>query len=279
MKVAILGTGKMGAAVARRLASQETTVVLWNRTNEKAEGVGVGTVAADAASAAAEADIILSVLTGPAAVRDAYSGANGALESVEPGKVFVDLTTGGPANAIWLDEQVRERGGHFLEAPVMGGPAAIEGGKLMILAGGDATTLDAAREVLSQLGEIRHIGEVGSASRLKLIGNSMLAGTSALAAELQAAGEEIGLSQSDIFWMLQRFAPGLEMRKAGYLEQRYRPVSFALKDIVKDIDLALEIYGPAGAKTPMTELGRGLYADVVAEHGDDDMSAINAHFR
>ncbi|HEV1998342.1 MAG TPA: NAD(P)-dependent oxidoreductase [Candidatus Dormibacteraeota bacterium] len=279
MKVAILGTGKMGAAIARRLAAEKVSVVLWNRTRAKADAVGAGKVAADPGSAAAEADIILSVLTGPDAVREAYEGRSGALEAAGADKVFVDMTTGGPASAEWLDAQVRERGGHFLEAPVMGGPAAIESGKLLILAGGAASTLDTARQVLSKLGDIRHIGEVGSANKLKLIGNSMLAGTSALAAELQAAGEEIGLSQSDIFWVLQRFAPALEQRKAGYLEQRYQPVAFALKDIVKDIDLALEIYGHAGAETPITSLDRQLYADELAEHAEDDMSAINARFR
>jgi 3-hydroxyisobutyrate dehydrogenase-like beta-hydroxyacid dehydrogenase len=279
VKVAILGTGKMGAAMARRLAAQKVELVLWNRTKEKAEEIGVGTVAADPAAATAEASIILSVLTGPDAVREAYAGINGALEAAGPSKVFVDMTTGGPANASWLDSEVRKRDAHFLEAPVMGGPAAIEGGKLFILAGGEASTVDGVREVLTLLGEIRHIGEVGSANKLKLIGNSMLAGTSALAAELQAAGEEIGLSQSDIFWVLLRFAPLLQGRKAGYLEQRYQPVAFALKDLVKDLDLALEVYAEAGAETPMTTLDRQLYADELEEHGTDDMSAVNARFR
>jgi len=279
MKVAILGTGKMGAAMARRLAAARVEVVLWNRTREKAEAARVGTVASDPAAAAAEADIILSALTGPDAVRQAYAGRRGALDAVSPDKVFVDMTTGGPENAIWLDAEVRNRGGHFLEAPVMGGPAAVEGGKLMILAGGDATTLDSARAILARFGDIRHIGEVGSANKLKLIGNSMLAGTTALAAELQAAGEEIGLSQSDIFWVLLRFAPALEVRKAGYLDQRYQPVAFALKDIIKDIDLALDIYRQAGADTPMTALNRDLYAAEIPEHAQHDMSAINAHFR
>ena len=279
MKVAILGMGKMGAAMARRLDAQGLDVVLWNRTREKAEAVGVGSVAEDPAGAAGEADITLSVLTGPDAVREAYAGAEGALAAAGSEKVFVDMTTGGPASATWLDAEVRERGGHFLEAPVLGGPAAVEGGKLVVLVGGEASTLDTARTVLTALGEIRHVGEVGSASKLKLISNSMLAGSSALAAELQAAGEEIGLSQSDLFWVLQRFVPVLEQRKAGYLEQRYQPVAFALKDILKDLDLALEVYREAGAQTPVTELGRSLFADEMPEHADDDMSAINARFR
>jgi len=133
--------------------------------------------------------------------------------------------------------------------------------------------------VLSALGEIRHVGDTGQAGKLKLIANSMLAGISSLGAELQAAGETSGLGRDDTFWALQRLAPYLEMRKAGYLEQRYHPVMFALRDLLKDIDLSLEVYHHAGADVPLMELNRELYSDVLERHGEEDMSAINARFR
>jgi 3-hydroxyisobutyrate dehydrogenase-like beta-hydroxyacid dehydrogenase len=278
VKVAVLGTGKMGGAMARRVASQGNDVVVWNRTRKKAEDLGVGTVASTPAEAASAAEVILSVFTDGGAVRDAYAGQDGALESAE-GRVFVDITTGGPDSAIWLDAEVRQRGGSFLEAPVMGGPAAIENGKLTIVAGGEPGALDAARPVLAVLGEIRHIGDIGSPSRLKLVSNSMLAGLSALAAELQAGGEEAGLSRDDVFWALQRMAPYLEVRKPGYLEQRYRPSMFSLRDLLKDVDLALGVLRGAGATVPIVELTRSLYADQLDGHGEDDMSAINARYR
>jgi len=107
----------------------------------------------------------------------------------------------------------------------------------------------------------------------------MLAGLSALGAELQAAGESSGLGRDDTFWALQRMAPYLEMRKAGYLDQRYHPVMFAARDLLKDIDLALGVYEHAGAEVPLLELNRTLYAEILEEHGDDDMSAINARYR
>lgn len=278
MKVAVLGTGKMGAAVARRLVTQGDEVLLWNRTRERAEAVGVGQVASTAADAVAGAEIAITVLTGPEAARATYAGEHGALESAAD-RVFIDLTTGGPDSAIRLDGEVREAGGRYVEAPVLGGPAAIEGGKLVVLVGGDPAALDAARPVIAKLGEVRHIGEIGSASKLKLVANSMLAGVSALAAELQAAGEEAGLPREDVFWALQRLAPALEMRKAGFLEQRYQPVFFTMRDMLKDIDLALELYRRAGAESPLVETARALFADVVEANGGDDLSAINARFR
>ena len=278
MKVAILGTGKMGGAIARRLAAQGHEVVAWNRTRERAEALKVGTVAATPADAAGAADIVISVLTGPEADHAAYLGTDGALQAAE-GKLFVDVTTGGPDNSTGLAKEVRQRGGRYLEAPVVGGPPAVESGKLVILAGGDASDVDDARPVLSALGEIRHVGDVGQAGRLKLVANSMLAGLSSLGAELQAAGESAGLGRDDTFWALQRMAPYLELRKAGYLEQRYHPVLFALKDLLKDIDLSLEMYHEAGAEVPLMELNRKLYGDVVGQHGNEDMSAINARYR
>jgi len=278
MKVAILGTGKMGAAIARRLNAQGHQLVLWNRTSERATRLDLGTVAESPAAAAGAADVVISALTGPEADLAAYEGPDGAIQAAD-GRLFVDITTGGPDNAIHLAEAVRQRGGRFLEAPVLGGPAAIESGKLVILAGGEAADVDQAREVLSALGEIRHVGDTGQAGKLKLIANSMLAGISSLGAELQAAGETSGLGRDDTFWALQRLAPYLEMRKAGYLEQRYHPVMFALRDLLKDIDLSLEVYHHAGADVPLMELNRELYSDVLERHGDEDMSAINARFR
>jgi 3-hydroxyisobutyrate dehydrogenase-like beta-hydroxyacid dehydrogenase len=264
--------------MARRLASQGYDVVVWNRTPKKAEALGVGTVAFTPADAAGAAEVVLSVFTDGRAVREVYAGHHGALESAE-GRVFVDMTTGGPDSATWLDGEVRGQGGGFLEAPVMGGPGAIENGKLIILAGGEAGTLDAARPVLGRLGDIRYIGDIGLPSRLKLVSNSMLAGLSALAAELQAGGEEAGLSREDVFWALQRMAPYLDARKAGYLEQRYQPSMFSLRDLVKDVDLALDVLKGAGAEAPLMELTRSLYGAELGRHADDDMSAINARYR
>ena len=278
MKVAILGTGKMGAAIARRLVAEGHEVTVWNRTRKRAEALGVGSVAGSPADAAAAAEVVLSVLTGPEADRETYEGAAGALGAAE-GRLFVDVTTGGPDNAIAIAALVRERGGRFLEAPVLGGPAAVESGKLTILAGGDASDVDEARPVLASLGEVRHVGDIGQAGKLKLVANSMLAGISALGAELQAAGESSGLGRDDTFWALQRLAPYLEVRKAGYLEQRYHPVMFAARDLLKDVGLALDLYEHAGAQVPLLEATQGLYSDVMTEHGDDDMSAINARYR
>lgn len=278
MKVAVLGTGKMGAAIARRLASQGLDVVVWNRTRAKAEALGVGKVADTPAEAVLEADAVLSILSGPDAVRAAYTTDHGALEAADK-QVFIEMSTAGPDVAPELEARVRDSGGTLLEAPVVGSVPAIEKGELIILAGGDDAAIEKARPVLEHLGTVMHVGPVGYANRLKLVVNSMLGIVSAAAAELQAAGVAAGLDKEQVFTVLKRLVPYLEFRKAGYLEGRYQPVTFALKDILKDLDLSLDLYRRNDSFTPFTSLSRDLYADVVEEHGSEEMSAINDRFR
>jgi len=196
--VAILGTGKMGAAMAHRLADSGFELTLWNRTATKAEELRVGRVAATPAEAARDAEVVISSLTNDAAVRAVYLGEGGVLESATD-KLLVDASTAGPEVAEELGRQAQEQGARLLEAPVVGSVPAVENGKLLILVGGDRAVLEQARPVLQHLGEIIYVGEWASAQRLKLIANSMLGITSAAAAELLTAGKAIGLDPNQIF--------------------------------------------------------------------------------
>jgi 3-hydroxyisobutyrate dehydrogenase len=128
--------------------------------------------------------------------------------------------------------------------------------------------------VLESLGQVRRVGDRGSAARLKLVANSMTAGVSALAAELQSAGTAAGLNPEDVFFVITRIAPGLSARKAGFVEHRYEPVTFALRDALKDVRLATELYGKSGAATPITSTVKDLYERAGKSAGQLDISAI-----
>ena len=278
MKVAILGAGRMGTAMARRLAQEGVEVVVWNRTREKAEAVGVGAVADTPAQAVGDVDAVISILTGPDAVREVYLGDDGVLQSLA-GQVVIEMSTAGPEVAPELAESVREHGAALLEAPVIGSVPSVEHGELLILAGGDPADVERARPVLDKLGEVRRVGPIGAANRLKLVANSMLATVSGAAAELQAAGVAAGLDPEVVFTIIKRYAPLLEMRKAGYLEGRYQPVTFAVKDTVKDLALALELYQANASDAPYTRLSHELYTEVARGYAGEEMSAINERFR
>jgi len=276
MRVAVLGTGKMGGAMARRLSAAGHDLTLWNRTRERAEALGVGKVAATPAEAVAKAEVVISMLTDANAVRETYTGENGAARAAKKGQVFVEMSTAGPDVSKELAPAIERAGAQFVEAPVMGSIPAIESGKLFILAAGDETAIERARPVLEALGEIRRVGELGSAAALKLVANSMVAGVSALAAELQAAGTAAGLNPEDVFSVISRTAPALNMRKAGFVEHRYEPVTFSLRDALKDVRLALELYGRTGAITPLTGATEALYERAAKSVGSLDISAINS---
>ena len=99
----------------------------------------------------------------------------------------------------------------------------------------------------------------------------MLAIVSAAAAELMVAGTRHGLDPAEIFWVLTRMVPGLKLREAGFLENVHRPPMFAVRDLLKDLDLGLALYQPP---VPLTFLARQLFAGVAARTPDLDISAI-----
>ena len=273
MRVAILGTGKMGGAMARRLSSAGHELVLWNRTRERAEKVGVGKVVSTPAEAAESAEIVISMLTDADAVRAAYFGDGGAVKSAQS-QVFVEMSTAGPDVGQDVGPAIEGAGAQFVEAPVMGSVGAVESGTLVVLAAGTETAIDRALPVLEGLGQVRRVGDRGNAARLKLVANSMTAGVTALAAELQAAGTAAGLNPEDVFFVITRIAPGLNARKAGFIEHRYEPVTFALRDALKDVRLATDLYARSGSTISITNAVKDLYERAAKSAGNLDISAV-----
>jgi len=272
-KVAVLGTGRMGGALARRLQASGFAVTVWDRTREKAERLKVGPVAATPADAIRGANVVLSSLTDAAAVRSVYLGRDGIIEHAA-GQLLVEMSTGGPDVIEEIAQQARVRGVRLLEAPVLGSVPAVESGTLAVLVGGPQAELEQARPVLERLGEVHSVGALGSAARLKLVANSMLGIISAAAAELLAAGTAAGLERGQVFWALARYAPLLKAREAGFLRDQHQPTMFAVRDLVKDLDLALNLYGRAQASVPLTLKTRALYAEGLPGSSDLDISAI-----
>jgi 3-hydroxyisobutyrate dehydrogenase-like beta-hydroxyacid dehydrogenase len=273
MKVAILGTGKMGGAMARRLHQQGFDLRLWNRTRQRAEQLGIGQVFDTPAEAAGGADVVISMLTDPPAVRQAYLGPNGVLEA--PGaRIYVDSSTVDPKTHEELARAAVQRGSTFIEAPVSGSVPAVEAGKLLVMVGGEPAVYERLRPVLQALGDVRYVGPLGAAARLKLVANSMLAIISAAAGELYNAGLRAGIDRDRVWEMLIRLAPYLEARRAGFIEGRYEPTLFRLGDMVKDLELASGLYREVGIETPLTQTTRQLFERAAQEHAEQDLAAI-----
>jgi 3-hydroxyisobutyrate dehydrogenase-like beta-hydroxyacid dehydrogenase len=270
MRVAILGTGKMGAAAARRLASQGFDLHLWNRTPEKAEALRVGEVFATPEEAVAEVDVAISILTGPAAVRAVYA-------RLDPrgARVYLEMSTAGPE----VPEELGRRFHRLVAAPVIAPPPMVEAGKALVLVGGPPEAIEQGRPVLEALGQVRDVGTYRRAAAMKLLNNTMLAITSAAGAEMVAAAVRAGLTPEEAFEWVVRHTPYLEMRKSGYLGGPYEPVTFALKDMLKDVDLGLELFDGPEFPMPIVEEVRQAFADVVDEHGEEELTAVLERYR
>jgi len=266
----------MGGAIARRLAASGSDVIVWDRTTAKARALTVGRVASTPADAIRDAAIVISSLTNADAVREVYLGSNGAFDNPATllEKLFVEMSTAGPESIEALGHEARSRGLRLLEAPVLGSVPAVESGTLAVLVGGSPQDLALARPVLERLGEIRYVGGIGSAARLKLVANTMLGITSAAAAELLAAGTAAGLDREQVFWALVRFAPALKAREAGFMRDQHEPTMFAVRDLVKDLGLALDVYERANATVPVTREVLALFAETASASNDLDISAI-----
>src|SRR5215216_892142 len=153
-RVAVVGTGRMGAAMVGTLCRAGVEVVVFNRTRAKADAAAEGTgaaVAATAREAAASAQVVLSSLADDAAVGAAYTGGDGIVAGLQPGAVVCEASTIDPGTVRRLRPLVEDRGASLLDTPVSGSVSTVEAGQLTIMAGGDPAILDRVRPVLDPL--------------------------------------------------------------------------------------------------------------------------------
>jgi 3-hydroxyisobutyrate dehydrogenase-like beta-hydroxyacid dehydrogenase len=269
MRVALLGTGKMGAAIARRIAQDGHDLTLWNRTRERAEAVGVGRVADSPEAAADGAEIVLTIVFDAPAVRELYARLRPAA-----GQVLVEMSTAGPGVLEDVAPAVEAAGASLLACPIVGSVPAIEDGSAVLLAGGDAAALERARGVLGSFGRPEHVGTRTEAASLKLITNAMLGAVNVAAAELLSAADAAAVPKESAFWLLCRLVPYLTVRRRGLLDHDHDNPLFELRGIRKDLDLMLQMGHDAGAALPVAGLARELYGAAEPAWGGKEMTAV-----
>jgi 3-hydroxyisobutyrate dehydrogenase-like beta-hydroxyacid dehydrogenase len=274
-RVAFLGLGRMGEPMARRLVDAGHDVVVWNRSKEKAEGFSkVGSSPADAVSGA---DVAITILSDPDAVRDVVF-ASGLAKALRPDAVFVDMSTIGVRAALRIHETVERA---VLDAPVGGGVLQAASGELTVLAGGDERALARARAVLEVFGDVIHCGGPGAGQAMKLVFNAVLAVTMSGVGEAVALGERLGLDTELVLDVLGRGgAAPIIARKGPMIAKSSYEASFALSLMRKDAGLVKEAARDAGAWAPVA----GLVAELLerAERdglGDGDYSGVTELFR
>jgi len=272
--VAIVGTGRMGGAFARRLAATGATVILHNRTRHRADAHadaigGAARVAATPAEAAAGADVTITMLADDAAVTETFTGPDGLIAGAGPGSVLVDMSTVLPATIRSLESAVRATGAGLLDAPVSGSVALAETGQLALMVGGAEADLDRARPVLERLAKaIFHIGPLGTGAAMKLAVNTVIYGLNGAIAEGLALAEAAGIDRAlayDVIASGAAGAPFLGYKRSAFLDPDTAPVAFALELAEKDLRLISQTAEDVGQPLPQTavnlELVRAAAAD------------------
>lgn len=272
--VALLGTGKMGAGMARNIAAAGLELLVWNRTRAKAEPLAdVATIADSPAAAVAGADIVLTMLYDADSVADTMREAAGGWPE---GAVWVQCSTVGVSGAGRLGELAAELGLGYVDAPVLGTKKPAEDGTLLVLASGAEEHSRLVAPVLDAIGSrTMWLGEAGAASRLKLACNAWVATVVQGVAESLTMTEALGLDPAlflDAIAGGPLDSPYLQMKGSTMLEGDFTP-AFTAAGVVKDVDLMLEATSATGFDPRLLPAIRQQFARVVeAGLGDRDMS-------
>lgn len=270
-RVAFLGLGRMGAAMASRLLAVGYGVTVYNRTPSRAEAlVDAGAMLASTPRAACDgADAVIAMTADDVSSKAVWLGADAALAAeLAPQTLAIECSTVSHDWAVRLGRLVAERGWRYLDAPVTGLPAAAAAGELTLLVGADASDLEAARPLLDALAtRVLHFGPVGTGTAYKLAVNLIGAVQIASAAEGLALAERAGLdltAVADAMETSQAASPQVVRNTRRMADGEFtRNVPFTPILRLKDIDYALHLAETLGIATPFGSAARDAFARLI----------------
>jgi len=288
LRVAVVGTGRMGGAMAGRVAAAGHRLTVWNRTRATAEAVasrlGAVAVAPTARAAAEGADVVVVSLADDAACRAAYGGDDGLVAGLGAGTVVADTSTVAPETVRALAADVEGAGASLVDTPVSGSVPSVEGGTILVMAGGGADAVERARPALDSFAQrVILLGPLGSGATMKLAVNAMVFGLNQALAEALVLAEKAGVESELAYEVIASSAVGapfVAYKRAAYEHPGSPPVAFALDLVAKDLDLARALADRVGAPVPQLATNRRVVGDAIgAGLGDADLSAIARHLR
>ncbi|OOF00141.1 2-hydroxy-3-oxopropionate reductase [Salinivibrio sp. IB643] len=284
-KVAFIGLGVMGFSMAGHLQRNGYPTRVYNRTPGKAESwctTYQGQSGCTPAEAVTDADIVFMCVGNDDDVRSVVYGDIGVLANMKKGSTLVDHTTTSAELATELADVCNRQGIHFLDAPVSGGQAGAENGKLTIMAGGDPAVFRHAEPVMTVYASaIEHIGPNGSGQRCKMANQICIAGV------LQGLSEALTFAQSadlDIEKMLNAIKHGAagswQMdNRASTMAQDQFDFGFAIDWMRKDLGFCLEEAAKLGVNLPLTEQVDQQYRQLQQRgYGRSDTSVLIKQF-
>jgi 3-hydroxyisobutyrate dehydrogenase len=276
LTVAFLGTGVMGAPMARNIAGEGLNVRVWNRTTERArplEAAGA-TVGEEPAHAVDGADVVVTMLSD---VGPTLEVAEAVLAATAPDAIWAQMGTIGIEGTERCIDLARSHGRAFVDAPVLGTLKPAEDGKLTVLASGPDDAVERCSPVFRAVGhKTLRVGEAGQGTRLKLSVNAWVLALTQGTAEAVALAKAFGLGVDQMLEALDGSptdAPYFRM-KSALMDAGEYPVSFSLRLAAKDAALIAEAADAAGIDVPMIRtIAARLAEGVEAGHGEEDMAA------
>ncbi len=283
MRIGFVGLGTIGEPIANNLRKAGHDLTVWNRTASRTNHIVSkgGKLARSPRECAAGKDLVFTCVSDEKALEAVLEGPDGVLAGLARGDVLIDLSTAGVRAARSLAERAAKSGVEFMACPVLGSKAAAEQAQIVLVAGGAAPARDRARPALHAVSaRMFELDRATDAALMKLcvnaVGGAMMAGF----CEALALGASGGLSVSRVVEVLQAssFHSPLFLMKGELIERSDWAPRFAIALAEKDQRLAQEAAAEQGAKVPVNEAVRRLFADAAESgRGDKDVSAIAAH--
>lgn len=261
VSVGFIGLGTMGGHMAANLQKAGFALTVHDIDRARASRLMAGgAVFADTPRAVATAsEVVFTSLPGPPQVEAVALGPDGILAGIREGSAYFDLSTNARATVQKLSEAFAEKGAHMLDAPVSGGPAGAESGKLALWIGGDEAVFNKHKPVLDAIGDqARYIGPVGQATVAKLVHNCAGYAISVALAEVFTMGVKAGVEPLALFEAIRQGATGRRRTFDGlvrqFLTDKFEPVDFALRLAHKDVSLATQLGREVGVPMRLCNL-------------------------
>lgn len=274
--------GLMGRPMALNISKTGFPLSVYNRTKKKTdEFKKLGCKVFNSPKELAKnTDVVISMVTGPADVKDVHIGKEGVMNGIHTGLIVIDMSTIGPQAAIEVAHVYKKKGIPFLDAPVTGSTSKAISGELTIFIGGKWKTFEKVKPVFMAMGKnLQYMGKSGSGQAIKLINNLIGAIEVAGLAEGMLLADVLGLSREKVAYALEN-APitsgYLKTKFENYIKDDYS-VAFSMRNMRKDLRLALDVLSAKNKKLklPLLAITEKLLTQGVENAlGEKDLSAV-----
>ena len=264
--IGFIGLGNMGGGMSLNIQKAGYPMVVYDLREEVTRPLldGGARLANSPSEVAGLSDVTFTSLPGPKEVEAVATGAEGILEGIRPGSVYVDLSSSRPTLIREMEPIFRQKGVHVLDAPVSGGKSGAASGNLAVMVGGEREVYEKIKPILDSFGDkVFYAGEVGAGSICKLVHNMIGHSVRQAIAEGLTLGVKAGVEPEAVWECMRRGSLGrMRVLHEGLVRTMFRgeyePASFALNLAYKDISLATELAREYDVPMPMTTLAEQI---------------------